>query len=73
LARRLLSVSGARGLVCSRSALAPVAVLLAGLALHRNVLCRASIAILLVGLALHQHAMCRLSPAWLGFHADLSV
>jgi hypothetical protein len=40
-------------LVYSRSALAPVAVLLVGLTLHRNVLHRASIAIPLMGLALH--------------------
>jgi hypothetical protein len=45
-------------LVCSRPALTPVAVLLAGLTLHRNVLCRTSVAIPLVGLALHQHFLC---------------
>jgi hypothetical protein len=60
-------------LVCGRSAFAPVAVLFAGLALHRNVLYRVSIAIPLVGLALHRHTLCQLSLAWLGFHAKLSV
>jgi hypothetical protein len=60
-------------LVCSWSAHAPVAVLLAGLALHRNVMYRVSITIPLMGLALHQYALCRLSLTWLGFHAELSV
>jgi hypothetical protein len=60
-------------LTCSRSALTPVSILLAGLALHRNVLRWASIAILIVGLALHQHLLHRLSLAWLGFYAKLSV
>jgi hypothetical protein len=77
----LWSGSSARGrrrcattrLVCSRSAFAPVAVLFAGLALHKNILHRASIAIPIMGLALHRHALCRLSLAWLGFPAELSV
>jgi hypothetical protein len=56
-----------------RSTFVPVAVLLAGLALHRDVLHRASLAIRLVGLALHQHALRWLSLAWLGFHAELPV
>jgi hypothetical protein len=44
-----------------------------GLALHRNVLHRASIAIFLVSLALHRHALCKLTLAWLGVQAELSV
>jgi hypothetical protein len=60
-------------LVCNRSALALVAILLAGLTLHRNVPHRVSIAIPVTGLALHQHALCRLSLTWLRFHAELSV
>jgi hypothetical protein len=36
-------------LVCSQAALAPVAIPLAGLPLHRNVLCRLSIAGLGIG------------------------
>jgi hypothetical protein len=54
-------------------AFAPVAIPLMGLALHRNVLRRASIAVLLTGLALHRHDMCKLSLAWLGVHAELLV
>jgi hypothetical protein len=60
-------------MIYSRSAFAPVAVLLAGLALHRNILYWVSISIPLVGLALHQHTLRRLSLAWLGFHAELPV
>jgi hypothetical protein len=60
-------------LVSSRSAFAPVAVLFAGLILHKNVLHRASIAIPIMGLALHHHTLCRLSLVWLGFQAELSV
>jgi hypothetical protein len=60
-------------LVCSRSALTPVTVLLAGLTLHRNVLYRASIVIPLVGLSLHQHSPRWLSLTWIGFHVKLSV
>jgi hypothetical protein len=60
-------------LVCCRSAFALVAILFAGLALHRNVLHRTSITIPITGLALHQHTLCRLSLAWLSFHAELSV
>jgi hypothetical protein len=59
--------------VCSRPTFASVAVLFARLALHRNVLHRASIAIPITGLALHRHALCQLSLAWLNFHAELSV
>jgi hypothetical protein len=44
-----------------------------GLALHRNVLRRASIAVSLMGLALHRHALCKLSLVWLGVQAELSV
>jgi hypothetical protein len=81
LVRRLLSGSGAHGrcrcatarLVYSRSALALVAIPLMGLALHRNVLRRASIAVSLMGLALHRHALCKLSLVWLGVQAELSV
>jgi hypothetical protein len=58
-------------LVCSRPALAPVAVLLAGLTLHKNVMCRASVAIPLAGLALHQHSLRWLSLTWLGINAEL--
>jgi hypothetical protein len=60
-------------LVCSRSAFTLVAIPLMGLALHRNVLRRASIAVPLTGLALHRHALCKLSLAWLGVHAKLLV
>jgi hypothetical protein len=60
-------------LVCSRSAFAPVAIPLKGLALHRNVLRRASVVVPLMGLALHRHALCKLSLAWLGVHAELLV
>jgi hypothetical protein len=60
-------------LVCSRPAFAPVAVLFAGLALHRNFLYGASIAIPLVGLALHRHALCQWLLAWLDFHTELSM
>jgi hypothetical protein len=60
-------------LICSRTALAPAAIPVAGLALHRNVLHRTSITIPITGLALHQHTLCRLSLAWLSFHAELSV
>jgi hypothetical protein len=60
-------------LICSWSAFAPVAVLLAGLALHRNILYRASIVIPLVGLALHQHDLHWMSLAWLSFHVELPV
>jgi hypothetical protein len=44
-----------------------------GLALHRNVLRRASIVVSLMGLALHRHALCKLSLVWLGVQAELSV
>jgi hypothetical protein len=44
-------------LVYSRTALAPVSVPVAGLALHGNVLHRASIAVPLLGLPLHRHAL----------------
>jgi hypothetical protein len=44
-----------------------------GLALHGNVLRRASIAIPIMGLALHRHALCKLSLMWPGFHAELLV
>jgi hypothetical protein len=81
LARRLLSGSDARGqrrctttrLVRSRPAFTPVVVLLARLALYRNVLHRASLTIPITGLALHRHALCWLLLAGLGFHAELSM
>jgi hypothetical protein len=79
LARRLLSSSGTRAggecarPVCSRTVFAPVAILVMGLALHRNILRWASIAVPLTGLALHRHALCKLSLAWLGVHAELLV
>jgi hypothetical protein len=60
-------------LICSRSALTPVTIPLMGLALHGNVLRRASIAIPIMGLALHRHALCKLSLMWPGFHAELLV
>jgi hypothetical protein len=44
-----------------------------GLALLRNVLCRASIVVPLTGLGLHRHALCKLSLAWLGVHVELLV
>jgi hypothetical protein len=59
--------------VYSRLAFASVAVLFAGLTLHRNILHRASIAIAIMSFALYQHAQCRLSLAWLGFLAELSM
>jgi hypothetical protein len=60
-------------LIYNRSTLTLVTIPLAGLALHRNVLHRASIAIPIVGLALHWHALCKLSLARPGFHAELLV
>jgi hypothetical protein len=63
----------AEWLIHSRSVLTPVTIPLAGLALHRNVLRRASIAIPIMGLALHRHTLCQLSLAWPGFHAELLV
>jgi hypothetical protein len=60
-------------LIHSWLALTPVSVPLVELALHRNVLRRASIAIPIMGLALHRHALCRLSLAWPSFHAELLV
>jgi hypothetical protein len=60
-------------LVCSRSALAPVAIALTGLPLHKNILRRASIVVPFLGLPLHRHALCRLSIAGLGIHAELLV
>jgi hypothetical protein len=44
-----------------------------GLALHRNILCRASIVVPLTGLARHRLTLCKLSLAWLGVHAELLV
>jgi hypothetical protein len=81
LARQLLSCSGVRGrhrctttrLVCNQLVLTPVAVLLAGLTLRGNVLCRASVAIPLMGLALHQHSLRLSSLMWLGVHVELLV
>jgi hypothetical protein len=71
-ARRRHRCATAR-LVYSRSAFAPVAIPLMGLALLRNVLCRASIVVPLTGLGLHRHALCKLSLAWLGVHVELLV
>jgi hypothetical protein len=60
-------------LVCSLSVLMPVAIPLAGLPLHRNVLRRASIAVPFLGLPLHRHALRRLSIAGLGINAEFLV
>jgi hypothetical protein len=60
-------------LIGSRTALAPVAVPLVGLPLHRNVLRRASIAIPLSGLPLRRNALRRLSIMGFGIHAKLLV
>jgi hypothetical protein len=57
-------------LFCSRTALAPVAIPLTGLPLHRNVLHRASIVVPLLGLPLHRHALRRLSIAGLDIYAE---
>jgi hypothetical protein len=60
-------------LVRSRTALASVANLFAGLALHRNVLHRASIVVPLLVLLLHRHDLRRLSILGLGVHAEFMV
>jgi hypothetical protein len=57
----------------SQTTLAPVAVPLAGLPLHRNVLRQASIVIPFSGLPLHRYALRRLSIAGLGIHAKILV
>jgi hypothetical protein len=58
-------------LIGSQTTLAPVAVSLAGLLLHRDVLRQASIVVPLSGLPLHRYALRRLSIAGLGIHAKL--
>jgi hypothetical protein len=57
----------------SWTALAPVAIPLAWLPLHRNVLHRVSIIIALSGLPLHRNALRRLLITRLGIHAKLLV
>jgi hypothetical protein len=60
-------------LVHSRTALAPVAILVTGLTQHGNILRRASIVVPLSGMALHGHALRKLSVAGLDIHAELLV
>jgi hypothetical protein len=60
-------------MIGSSTALVPVAVPLAGLPLHRNVLRRASVTVSLSGLPLHRNALCRLLIAGLGIHVELLV
>jgi hypothetical protein len=60
-------------LVGSQTVLAPVAVPLVGLPLHRNVLRKASVTVPLVGLPLHRNVLRRASVAVLGIRAKLLV
>jgi hypothetical protein len=60
-------------LISSRTALVPVAVLLAGLPLHRNVLRRVSVTVSLAGLLLRRNALHRMLIAVLGIYAKLLV
>jgi hypothetical protein len=60
-------------LIGSRTVLVSVAIPLAGLLRHRNVLRRASVTVPLAELLLHRNALRRPSIAVLGIHAKLLV